>query len=172
MAKLDSMGFAWSVKHWSTAESSTSTPRWNEMFQKLEEYRHENGDCLVHSTHEDKSLSNWVRSQRTLHFSNKLHPDRKAKLDSIGFIWDVKSSSSSLSSRQEWNDMFVKLEEYKRTFGDCLVPSRYDDKTLANWVRTQRTHCHANKLPMDQRTKLDSIGFAWTLGKSLPNQSI
>ena len=33
------------------------------------------------------SLGKWVSRQRKLYANNKLRPDRRSKLESIGFVW-------------------------------------------------------------------------------------
>ena len=50
-----------------------------------------------------------------------------ARLESIGFVWDAFD--------QQWEEMFAKLEEYRRENGDCLVPYCYkEDPSLGIWV--------------------------------------
>ena len=59
------------------------------MFEKLKAYKREHGDCLVPKEYdEDKSLGLWVRMQRMQRKANRLTAERKAKLDSIGFVWE------------------------------------------------------------------------------------
>ena len=71
--------------------------KWNEMFEKLKAYKHDHGDCLVPKEYEDKSLGQWVMMQRTERKANRLAAERKAKLDSIGFVWEP--------DEQKWNEM-------------------------------------------------------------------
>ena len=63
-----------------------------------------------------------------------------------------------------WEEQFERLSAYKREYGDCLVPRKYEiDRRLGNWVHTQRRSWKANKLPADRKAKLDSIGFVFSL---------
>ena len=144
-AKLDSIGFVW----------ESDEQKWNGMFEKLNAYKRNYGDCLVPIEYaEDKQLGYWVVTQCTQRKANRLAAERKAKLDSIGFVWE--------SHEQSWNRMFEKLKIYKQNYGDCLVPKEYDeDKSLGLWVRAQRMQRKANRLEAERKAKLDSIGFVW-----------
>ena len=63
---------------------------------------------------------------------NTLTAERKAKLDSIGFVWEPYD--------EQWNEMFEKLKAYKREHGDCLVPAAIPkDKHLVYWVADATT---------------------------------
>jgi len=145
-AKLDSIGFVW----------DPIDQQWNEMYEKLEAYKRVHGDCLVPQRYaKDESLGLWVKTQRRYHQANTLTAERKAKLDSIGFVWEVIP---------DWNEMYEKLKTYKHQHGDCLVPAIYDkDKSLGLWVMTQRRYHQANTLTAERKAKLDSIGFAWVV---------
>ena len=148
-AKLESIGFVWTVN-----------PDWNEMFTKLKEYKRQHGDCRVPRGYKnDPSLAVWVQTQRrALIRENRILPERKAKLESIGFVWTVNP---------DWNEMFTKLKEYKRQHGDCRVPTGYNnDPALARWVGKQRSFYTNNKLQENRKAKLESIGFTWVAGPS------
>jgi len=144
-AKLYSIGFVWKPLN----------DQWNEMFEKLKTYKSMNGDCLVPTEYSrDKQLGIWVTSQRKFYKLNKLLAERKAKLESIGFIWKTGDD--------QWNHMFKKLKAYKFENGDCLVPQLYaKDKQLGIWVMNQRREHEANTLTAERKAKLDLIGFVW-----------
>ena len=64
------------------------------MFEKLKEYKQQHGDCLVPKRYKiDPALGYWVGNQRTAHKTNKISDERKAKLDSIGFVWELRTRS-------------------------------------------------------------------------------
>jgi hypothetical protein len=52
----------------------------------------------------------------------RLSPERKQKLDDLGFVWSLRSKRIE----DHWDEMFKQLVEYKSQHGDCLVPSRYE----------------------------------------------
>jgi hypothetical protein len=104
---------------------------------------------------------------------------RAAKLDALGFTWEM--SAAAISKRQSegnpdrwddagWEAQLAKLKAYKRKHGDCSVPNRWaEDPPLGRWVGTQRKF--KRKLdrgePSEGMTaarvaKLDALGFAWT----------
>ena len=151
-AKLDSIGFVWVAGH-----TSKGLP-WDEMFEKLKEYKRQHGNCLVPKRYKiDPALGNWVNYQRNANKMNKISDERKAKLDSVGFSWGTVGSVSKI-----WTEMFERLKEYKRQHGNCLVPKRYKiDPALGNWVGKQRKANKTNKISDERKAKLDSIGFAW-----------
>ncbi|KAL7502752.1 hypothetical protein ACHAXN_001230 [Cyclotella atomus] len=88
--KLDSIDFIWDV----------NAHIWNENFDLLEEYKHEYGDCLV--PHDHPILGEWVNTQRSNR--TKMSQDRIDKLDSIGFVWDVKTDHG--------NEKYNQLDGY------------------------------------------------------------
>jgi hypothetical protein len=107
------------------------------------------------STSKDKSLGDWVHSQRKSHSKNKLRLDRKVLLDDIGFVWKVGKSA-----RAPWNKHYEELVEFNRKNGHCLVPQKYQqDASLGKWVSNQRRR-HA-KLRLDRKVLLDELGFVW-----------
>jgi hypothetical protein len=95
---LDKLGFVWRVDKYKSAE-------WNTQYEKLVEYKGENGHCQVPKGYqEDASLGFWVARQRQLHSNNKLRLDRKVLLDEIGFVWKAgtvaaRSSTADVSCR-------------------------------------------------------------------------
>jgi hypothetical protein len=54
------------------------------------------------------------------------------------------------------------LFEFKRKSGHCMVPGAYEqDKSLGQWVNTQRRNHNKNTMRPDRKELLDKIGFAW-----------
>jgi Helicase associated domain len=53
--------------------------------------------------------------------------ERKAKLDGLGFIWHPHRTS--------WEEKYQSICDFNARYGHCGVPSRYDDKNLAIWVK-------------------------------------
>eukprot|EP00979_Chaetoceros_neogracilis_P000986 scaffold191_cov273-Chaetoceros_neogracile.AAC.1 len=69
-----------------------------------------------------------------------------------------------------WNSRLKELHEYKRNFGDCLVPKIFpSNPLLGHWVHTQRTQY--KRLQDGQRTfliserlrLLEGVGFVWNV---------
>mmetsp|Transcript_32326 Transcript_32326/g.76008 ORF Transcript_32326/g.76008 Transcript_32326/m.76008 type:complete len:500 (+) Transcript_32326:786-2285(+) len=98
-------------------------------------------------------------------------PKKKGSLDATRSSSPSSSPSSSSSKKARkskkndarWMTMFERLKVYKKHHGNTLVPVRYKDRQLGEWVRQQRRRC---KRP--ERTKmLEDIGFVFIVR---PNQ--
>jgi len=65
----------------------------------------------------------------------RLSQERKNKLDQLGFVWSLRNKRID----DHWDQMFRQLLQYKDKYGDCLVPSRFEENLkLGKWVETQR----------------------------------
>ena len=83
-----------------------------------------------------------------------LTPERFARLDKIGFVWDRDEA--------RWEENFKKLLRYKENYRDCNVPTRWiDDPQFAKWVGKQRSDNRLGKLLLERFAGLDEIGFVW-----------
>jgi hypothetical protein len=102
--RLNAIGFVWDP-----LDSS-----WEAMFTELKRYKDEHGDCNVPGDWgENTKLANWVGNQRQLQKKGKLSPERKARLDAIGFDWDPYGST--------WEAMFTEVKRYKDEHGDNVA---------------------------------------------------
>jgi Helicase associated domain len=88
--KLLGLGFAFQVRN---------RPEWDARYSELVVYKEKYGDCKVpQHFKENKALGKWVAKQREqykiMHRGQHsfLTPYRKEKLDSIGFVWQIRSS--------------------------------------------------------------------------------
>jgi hypothetical protein len=80
-AKLDEIGFDWNP------QDST----WEAMIAELKRYKDEHGDCNVPDKwSKNRKLGSWVGTQRSFSKKGRLSPERKARLDALGFIWDLR----------------------------------------------------------------------------------
>lgn len=93
--------------------------------------------------------------------------------------YSLKSDSSTSSPKDKkehdkWTKNFNKLLNYKKKYGDCLVPYNYElNRSLFLWVKRQRYQyslfMRENKqsnLNLDRIKMLDDIGFVWDLQKT------
>ena len=69
---------------------------WDEMYQQLQLYKNEHGNCYVPRKYESNlSLGRWVATQRTQYNAKETGEKRSitenqiVMLDSIGFLWAV-----------------------------------------------------------------------------------
>ena len=81
--------------------------------------------------------------------------ERRQKLDDLGFVWDPYKSA--------WENAFTLLKGYKGREGHCNVPNNYKENgfSLGGWVANQRQNQIKNRLTLEQRQRLDQLGFAW-----------
>jgi len=150
---------------------------WEESFELLLEFRRQHGHTNVPKpvkgmpAGDDHSLRVWADRQRafyhTCHLVKKqsvLTKKRVKKLHDIGFDWGTHKSTQ----KNGWNRRFNELQEYVRIYGDCNVPTSYEEnKSLGRWVSDQRSHYNKllrgkkSPLSMERRLALESIGFQW-----------
>ena len=156
---LECVGVEWNVR---------GDVFWENMYEKLREYKKTHGDTLVPRKWEkNKKLGEWVTDQRRQHkykISNKsslLTDERERKLNEVGFIW-------SLRNRTDWNHRFEELIKFKQEYGHCIVPQLFtQNKGLGKWVSKQREQYRRlldNKysfMTKERIEKLNEIGFSW-----------
>ena len=132
---------------------------WDFMYEKLVEYKKENGDCNV-SVKDiyNKRLGVWVSAQRTQHNTKKLLDQRREKLEEAGFTWQIVRCDDST-----WEDRYRELVKYKSMFGDCDIPRDYIQNSFAlgRWVSKQREKHY--KMSNYRIKKLESIEFSWSI---------
>mmetsp|Transcript_24895 Transcript_24895/g.35108 ORF Transcript_24895/g.35108 Transcript_24895/m.35108 type:complete len:978 (-) Transcript_24895:223-3156(-) len=155
--RLEDIGFSWSIKR------EQNIKVWNRFFNRLLKYKETHGDVLVPEDYEDQFLARWVYLQRTK--KNLLPPARKKRLDDIQFVWEDHGSTRNKKMKQadeSWNEMFEKLCEYKRIHGHTRALRREGaDPKLGYWTAFQRAK--RKNLSDSQVTKLESIGFVWSV---------
>lgn len=126
---------------------------WDHWHGLLKCYRHRNGNANVPVRYfeKDYALGRWVNTQRSN--IKSLSVEKKRRLDSLGFIWQVHDA--------QWELGFSRLRKYYERNGDCNVSAKYiDDKfKLGQWVTVQRTNY--DSLSEDRRGRLEEIGFDW-----------
>jgi hypothetical protein len=146
--QLEELGFEW---------DRGSDQRWEAMYAELAEYKQIHGHCRVSSISEEhRKLGNWVRTQRTRRRQGALLLDQVHRLNALGFTWELW--------REQWDEMFTTLAEYKAAMGNCDVPQTYaENRKLGNWVITQRTYYKRGRLDAEQIERLNALGFNWSL---------
>jgi superfamily II DNA or RNA helicase len=144
-ARLDALGFIWD-RH---------EARWEEGFEYLRAYVSEHEDCKVpygHVTADGYRLGRWVQVQRRE--EGRMSLERKARLDALGFVWDVLA--------EQWEEGFQHLTAFVREHEHCRVKATYvtaDGFALGQWVKVQRRG--KDKISAERRARLDALGFVW-----------
>jgi hypothetical protein len=195
VAKLEALGFTWAKPSaWELSAAVISMQRskgmrddagWEVKLAKLKFYRWRHGDCNVpRGWAEDPKLGSWVSMQRKRKKaldrgeSSELEgmaAARAAKLEALGFAWELSAASISSKGRKGsldgvvWEAQLAKLRKYKHKHGDCGVPRGWaEDSALANWVCAQRQY----KRKLDRGdpnpyitaarlAQLNKLGFNW-----------
>jgi Helicase associated domain len=146
---------------------------WEERYRALCEYKTAHGNCRVPRRYkDDRSLGLWVGNQRMSLKKGTMRPDRKKRLDAIGFetvdarySWSVERNTARLE--RAWLDMYEALLKYHARSGSTDVPKSYvctvagRQIALGRWVSRQRTNFAKGIIREDRRQMLDEIGFSW-----------
>lgn len=161
-------------------------PGWEEQFFALKAYQRETGHCKVPARFKtNPKLGRWVMTQRRQFtllmqgYPSALTAERIQRLEGIGFTWSIRPEPV-----KTWNRKFQELKTYKSTFGNCMVPQRYQaNPQLGTWVHTQRRQYKLmiegkkSSMTREKVQALDSIGFFWaakpssrSVNKALPVQ--
>lgn len=101
--------------------------RWDQMFDRLVEFKRIHGHCLVPNRYvHDPSLGAWVSTQRR-HYKAltsaetgvacPMTPERAGRLASLGFAW-----ATSDPRHVPWETRFQQLLEYKARHGTLPLP--------------------------------------------------
>ncbi len=145
---LDEVNFTW---------QSRDVGTWEDRFAEVVAYKETYGHCdIPMRVAEYPKLGGFVNSMRSKRKSGELSKPRIAKLDDIGFVWELRNSS--------WKDRYAELVEYRNLHGDCDVPNNCKgNPQLGNWVNFQRQCKKKNKLKSERIDLLESIGFKWTV---------
>jgi hypothetical protein len=186
-AKLEALGFVWSAP-------AGNESIWEAQLAKLMAYKRKNGDCSVpQSWAAHPRLGSWVSRQRALKKKldrGELSPGitvlRVAKLDALGFAWEL--SAAAISQKQSkgapddagWEAQLAKLKAYMQRHGDCNVPNRWaEDPQLGRWVKHQRQNKrklnrgdHSPGMTAARAAKLEALGFAWELSAAAISKQV
>jgi hypothetical protein len=155
--------------------------KWNDMYERLVQYRAKYGDCVVPRSYpDDKALGHWCGNQRMLFKRKTLQEDRLEKLRAIDFsfvvderyLWTGGRNTQHLD--EHWTKMYRALSEYRSQHGDVLVPKGYVHGSgvgaipLGRWVSRQRTALTQGTLVPERKAQLDLLGFSWKPCSSKP----
>jgi hypothetical protein len=135
---LDAIGFCW----------DTIDEAWDKMYAKLVDFKGANGHCRIPAS--DEPLEKWCDKQRRRRKEGRLTPDQIARLDTIGFCWDLSEAA--------WNGMYIVLATFQKNNGHCNVPN---DHVASGWCDTQRQCRRNGKMIQERIDRLDTIGFCW-----------
>ncbi len=149
---LDNLGFVWRDRR-----STASDAVWERKYAALAEFKRRHGHCLpiVPGLRQPRILRPWVGRQRTLYRQGRLDPERRQRLERLGFVWDAFEVA--------WQTMFRRLVAFKRRHGDFVVPTKryHAVPKLATWTVNQRIAKRRGRLAPHRVRQLEEVGFPW-----------
>lgn len=155
IAWLDEINFTWNI----------FDALWEKTYQELVAYKEIFGHCNVSKGQpEYYELADWLAKQRKDRKNEepRLTQSKIEKLDAIGIEWNVYVKPG-------WDNFFEELVKFKSAYGHCRVKKTIEGyDALSNWVVLQR---RIVDLTEEQRTRLDEIGFIWSIKPRLVKTS-
>ncbi|CAJ1943074.1 unnamed protein product [Cylindrotheca closterium] len=167
--RLEGIGYTdWAAKK--TKKNASRIPNtWMRQYKNLQVYVRENGHSMVpqhkHTdNHEDRTLSNWVRKQRTLRNKNCLSAEKMALLEKLNFVWTFDTSNKTLRSgklidqRKEFDISLDLLRKYKEENGsieDVRGDMMIGDRNVGKWLAKQKSLGRRGLLINDRMVRLE-----------------
>ena len=146
------------------ALNETLSAPWEAMFARAKEYFEAYGNLNVpnrYKTEEGYSLGAWIFTQRRVRAGQQygnLTPERIARLDSIGMIWENRLELA-------WERGYKAAKNYYEEHGNLLADIDYvspDGYLLGSWLANQRSLKVRGLLLPCREEKLNSIGMVWS----------
>lgn len=110
------------------------------------------------------ALGTWVQRMRTQYAIGCLPDWRYQQLAAVDFTWtgaEDRAAGIRYRSNKRWSEMISELAEYRREYGDVVVPSHYvcpSGNRLGEWLsRIQHTWRHGT-LSQERITELHRCG--------------
>lgn len=142
---LNDIGMVWNEKD----------EAWEQMFRCAQIFYQTHKHLKVerkYKTHDGKALGSWMKHQRERAKNGLMTEDQKARLESIGMIWDV--------NEEKWQRMYDCAQAYYLRCGHLNVTQK-DGKELCDWIRVQRQNHKMGAMSAERKFRLDTIGMIW-----------
>ena len=145
----------------------TYTRQWEYGYEQAKEYHREFGTLDVPAGYVNEKgfpLGRWLRNHiesnsKTCRSSIKVTPERRAKLDALGFQW---------AAEDPWQKKIAACREYLAEHGDLSVPQQYvttEGIWLGKWLyecrRAYRGELKGKSLTEAQIKELEELGVDW-----------
>ncbi len=163
---LNKIEFNWDSKR------EGGTFKFDVFYRHLEEYKEEYKDVNVKQTYvcpDGYKLGQKVRTIRDCGII--LSDEQRAKLNKIGFNWNVKVSAKL--AKFDFEIFYKKLVEYKQQFNSCFVEYDYvvDNYELGFFVRNIRNRrLQLTDAQMEKLNELDFVFNTQDYYKDKPNE--
>ena len=144
----------------------TYTRQWEYGYKQALAYHREFGTLEVPAGYVNANgfpLGRWLKNHvevnsQTGRTAIKVTPERRAKLDALGFKW---------TAEDPWQKRISACEEYLREHGDLDIPPNYviDNVWLGKWLykcrKTYRGGLEGKRLTEEQISQLERLGIDW-----------
>uniref|UniRef100_UPI003F4914BD helicase associated domain-containing protein n=1 Tax=Amycolatopsis sp. CA-096443 TaxID=3239919 RepID=UPI003F4914BD len=133
-----------------------TTSPWMDVYGAAQRYHAEYGDLLVPGDYvdpDDVRLGAWIARQRRSLAS--LSPRRRALLDELGMVWDVRDA--------RWMQWYAVAKAVYDQTGELRIPhgATVDGVNLGAWLSVQRHARNRGRLSRERIALLDAIGMWW-----------
>ena len=113
---------------------------------------------------DERDLNCWMKRQRRYRRafdaapvgsepSKLITPQRIAKLDSIGFIWEPQMKW------EVWFELMMKYREKNNLSVNVRRDAVFDGKRLGCWVADQRRRYKSGEMKDVRKARLEAVGF-------------
>ncbi len=159
--KLNQLDFL-SKDEFKMSVSDKRKVKWDEKYEKLKQFKEENGHCAVHRNYiNDAALGSWVNHQRECYRKGNMSQERLDKLNQLDFF-NKKSLEGNFCETREvyWGKKYEKLKQFKEEHGHCCVPKNYiNDAYLSQWTAFQRMVYKKGNMSHERLDKLNQLDF-------------
>ncbi len=145
--RLEAMGFVWDLE----------LDAWENGFAALKKYHAIHGHAEIPAPYpRNRELGDWAEEQRRKNSKGTLSPERKQRLDALGFVWDREAAA--------WEQRFRLFTRFKKLYSHGRIADKDRDMPkLAEWAATQRRDKNRGRLDPERLRQLDQAGFVWDL---------
>ena len=155
--KLNQIGMIWNVLDY----------KWNAKYEEVKKFYAEYHDLNLlplYKGEEGQKLLSWIKSQRSIYYSNKeglKYTEKITKLEQVGIVCKHND--------ELWNDMYTLAVNYHDKYHHLLIPVYYeteDNKKLGVWIRNQRKSYVKGDLSLERVNALEAIGMTWKVNET------
>ncbi len=147
IVRLEAIGIVW----------DQLAAQWEKNYAVLKRLFDEGGDANVAqgTVIDGLSVGNWLSAQRVAYNKGTLSPDRIARLEAIGIVWDPLAA--------QWEKYYAVLKRLFDEGGDANVAQGtvIDGLKVGAWLNTQRNNYKNGTLSPDRIARLETIGIVW-----------
>ena len=149
VAKLEALGIVW----------NPFEAQWDEMYGYLVQEKAAGREVNVEQkakTPDGQAIGTWLGTQRTAYYKGTLSPERVAKLEALGVVWDPLDA--------QWDERYGYLAQEKAAGREVNVEQKAktpDGQAIGRWLSAQRTAYYKGTLSPERVAKLEALGIVW-----------